>query len=762
MSRLSRAREENESGVVLIIVALAMVVLLGMLAIAIDASYGFVQNRRAQNASDFAAFAAAQELNDSSYCNGTSQPTMERIVSIIQDVVHDNDTDAEDAWTAQFLDTESNPPTKLGNPFTFSDYATQVGTLPPAHACGVIVSTTPSWPTFFAGILGLHRLGGYASASVAPTAPVANGIGIVALNQAGPHEVLGGGTGKFIVSGTIFLNTNVLNQPWSGSSVSVTGSTDVGTSPAVVITSGTNDTVDVTDDGTPHTLTIAAGTYSGDSLRSAVQSAISAAGLCNCQLQAAYNYSGQLVLSTRDGTNTTTTLQVTGGDALGTLGLSVMAAPVTGYVFNDAIDAKADSNLYVYGTIDTNNGTVGSETMWPLDTCFEPEGAIASGTAQTLASGNPPGVQMSCTADGGSSVTVDYNAISTIFPQESDPLQAQGAPPNPFSQNADNNCPGMATVTNPAPTVSGTTTTMYPGVYTTPVDLTSTTVLDDCAGYNDSVDNNGQPEGAYPGIYVFQDGLDIDPAAGATVSGSDIVLATQAPDPISGNVPGSVTNGTFTASGPGNGAPCLPSGTLTDLQSGNGNQVPETVQPGPGVSPCGGTTDYGVVAFHDSGTSPDSSETGTGTNFSALVGGQGTVSLTGPTTGAYGGDGADGIVLYQDPNTPGNYGFDAEAGDSAGITINGVVYNASLANEGAGGTFDYWDGVGGGVVFYDGGTLQTGYGTDWSDGPTESSGSVQINGTAVVDDFNTDGTTDITIAGGSYTPPGGNHLQLIG
>jgi hypothetical protein len=145
-----------------------------------------------------------------------------------------------------------------------------------------------------------------------------------------------------------------------------------------------------------------------------------------------------------------------------------------------------------------------------------------------------------------------------------------------------------------------------------------------------------------------------------------------------------------------------------------------------------------------------------------MVGGQGKVSLTGPTTGAYGGDGADGIVLYQDPSTPGNYGFDAEAGDSADVTINGVVYNASLANEGAGGTFDYWDGVGGGVVFYDGGTLQTGYGTDWSDGPTESSGSVLINGTAVVDDFNTDGTTDITIAGGSYTPPGGNHLQLIG
>jgi hypothetical protein len=581
------------------------------------------------------------------------------------------------------------------------------------------------------------------------------------LNQAGPHEVLGGGTGQFNVSGTIFLNTNVSAQPWSGSSASVTGTAAIGTAPSIVITAGSNDTVDITVDGTAtYILTIAAGTYTPTSPTSfiqAVQSAASGAGLI-----AAYNYSGQLVLSTRDGTNTFSSLQVTGGDALATLGLSVMAQAVDGNVFNDAIDAKADSNLYVYGTIDTNDGTVGGEKMWPLDGCFEPEGAIASGNAQTLGSGNPPGVQMSCLADGNSSVTVDYNAIDNSFPQESDPLQGQGAPPNPFSAGAANNCPGMSLQTNPTPSVNGMLTTLYPGVYTTPVDLTGDTFFADCAGYNNSSANNGQPEGAYPGIYIFQDGLEIDPAASTdSVTGKDIVLATQAPDPIPGNVPGSVVGGKFSPSGlPGNGAPCLPSGTLTDLQSGRGSAVAETDP----TAPCGGTSDFGVVAFHDSGTSVDPSETGTGTNFSALVGGLGTVSLTGPTTGAYGGDGADGIVLYQDPNTPGNYGFDAEAADAAKITINGVVYNASLANEGAGGTFDYWDGVGGGVVFYDGGTLQTGFGTDWSGSgaPTESSGSVLINGTAVVDDFNTDGTTNITIAGGNYTPPGGNHLQLIG
>ena len=79
MSRIVGSHEDSESGVVLIIVALAMVVLLGMIAIAIDGSYGFVQNRRAQNAADFAAFAAAQQLNSSTYCAGTSAPTTQQI-----------------------------------------------------------------------------------------------------------------------------------------------------------------------------------------------------------------------------------------------------------------------------------------------------------------------------------------------------------------------------------------------------------------------------------------------------------------------------------------------------------------------------------------------------------------------------------------------------------------------------------------------------------------------------------------------------------
>jgi hypothetical protein len=121
-------------------------------------------------------------------------------------------------------------------------------------------------------------------------------------------------------------------------------------------------------------------------------------------------------------------------------------------------------------------------------------------------------------------------------------------------------------------------------------------------------------------------------------------------------------------------------------------------------------------------------------------------------------------VLYQDPNTEANYGFNAEAGDSAAITLTGVVYNASLANYGANAPLDYWDGEGGGIPFYGGGTLQTGFGAGWTSatGPTPSGGSVTLNGTAIVDDFNTDGNTNITILGQPYKVPGADGLSFIG
>jgi flagellar hook-associated protein 2 len=110
-----------------------------------------------------------------------------------------------------------------------------------------------------------------------------------------------------------------------------TGTTDLAGQSSGITIGSSNDTVDVAVDGTAYALSIAAspsGGYSGSGLLAAVQSAISAAGASGV-LQAGYNGSGQLVLSTVD-QGSSQTLQVTGGTALATLGLATMSSASSG------------------------------------------------------------------------------------------------------------------------------------------------------------------------------------------------------------------------------------------------------------------------------------------------------------------------------------------------------------------------------------------------------------------------------------------------
>jgi len=629
LRRRSRRGGGGEDGVILVLFTIAMVVLVGITAIAVDGSFGFVQNRRAQNATDLAAFAASQQLQGSLYCTGTTSPSTADIEGIVQRLVDDNDPGVGTNWTAQFL--YANGQAIPGATFSPTDD----GSSPPPGACGVSLSAAPVWSPFFAGIFGVHTLKGYASGSVAEK-PSGSPIGIVALNKVGPHEVLGGGTGDFVVSGNIFLNTDVNQQPWS--------------------------------------------------------------------------------------------------------------EIANGYEYDDAVDAKADSDLFVYGTVFSQGSFKGND-LWPLDHCFVGAGIQAGGPGGPTYQGGspqsaPPSQAPACTEG---SVTVAYDQISATASQIDDPLQSAGAPPNPLSSSTDIACPGLPTYTYGAGTVTSQTQFLKPGIYTSPVDITSAVTFEDCSAYAN--------EPAYPGIYRFEDGLWIDAPAGGTVSGSNVVIATGAPYATPGNTSGAT----------GNGAPCLPAGV--DAASVNGG---ESETPSSGATACPGTagpTEYGVTAYTDSPIAVDPSLEGTGTNFSLEIGGQGAVNLTGPTTGPYAGtDGSPGLVLYQDPDTQANYGFDAEAGDSAAIDITGVVYNASLTDYGASAPLDYWDGQGGGVPFYAGGTLQTGYGTGWTgtNAPAPSSGSVTITGTTIVDDFNTDGNTGITIYGEPYQLPGAGKLSLIG
>jgi hypothetical protein len=626
----------------MIIIAISAVALVGMLAIVIDLSFGFLQNRRAQNGSDFAAFAAAQQLSGSLVCNGPgATPNMQQLVAIVQHVINDNTTAVGASWSAQFIDGSGH---YISNS-TFTPASSNAGTYPPPGACGVAVNGVPVWKPFFAGVFGVTQLNGYATGAVS-NSTTGQPVGIVSLNKVGPHAVLGGGSGTFIVVGDMVVNTDVANQPWT---------------------------------------------------------------------------------------------QVANNKA-----------------YDDAVDAKVGSNLWVYGTVHTNPNTYNGNKMWPLDWCFDgsaPAGEGTNGGSDPTYQGPPPANHpptYSPTCSGGGGVTFAYNHIDTSAANGiplSDPLAAAGAPPSPFvSPATSTDCPGLADQTY---TTSPSSGQLLPGIYTKPVKITGSAQFLDCSGY-------GNGEAAYPGVYVFQKGLWIDPLqSGNSVTGSNVVLATQAPYPVAGNVPGS-GNVNFVASGAGNGAPCLPNGTK---DSGGAAAVDGTAG-----SKCGGMspTNYGVVARNDSSYNQDTNNYGSGNNFSVLIGGASgsTVTLTGPTTGGYAGAAATpGLILYQDAGTQANYGFDAESADAAAISITGVVYNASLSNYGANALQDYWDV---GIPFYGGGTLQTGYGSGWSNGPAVSTGSVTITGTCIVDNFNTDGASAITIYGQPYSLPGGSKLALVG
>ena len=640
-------RRRGQRGQVLILFALCAVLLFGMAALAIDGSFGLVQNRRAQNAADFAAFAGAQQLGGTTICNGPgTAPSLAQMVSVVQDVINANAPAVGFSWTGTFLDAEGRPIPGSG----FTAASGSGGTYPPPGACGLSVDASPSWNTFLAGILGYRTLTGSATAQVSNTTKGSD-VSIVALNKVGPHTVLGGGSGSFVVEGDMYLNTLVSNQPWT--------------------------------------------------------------------------------------------------------------QPGSKWAYDDAVDAKGNSNIHVYGTIHSAQGTHDGLPLWPLDQCFRDVPPQGEGTSVPGDPTGPPATPLwnpPC-SDSGADVTVEYNHIDPSWTPINDPLQSAGAPADPALSSTDIACPGLAMHTYASlaageTTVSGVTT-LLPGEYTSPVRITGSAVFGDCSAYP------GEP--AYPGIYRFDDGLWIDPAAGARVTATNVVLSFRNPYPVAGNVPGHVVGGTFEATGSGNGAPCLPPTTMSSSTSGAGG-VPQAETSAP-TAPCGGTSpqEYGVTAFGDSSLVP-SGLYGTGENYSLLVGGAGSVSLTGPAVGEYASTGGNpGLILYQDPSVQANFGFDGEPGDSATISIAGVIYDASLAGYGSSAPQDYWDARNGGIPFYAGGTMQSGNGADWSSGgPPESSGSVTVTGTCIVDQFNTDGQTTVTIAGRPFALPGASTATLIG
>lgn len=211
--RPAKGTRVREGGQVMVLFAVSLLVLLVAVGLAIDGGFGLYQYRRAQNAADFAAEAAANDLlgNCTGGAYGTAASKSE-IVQVINNFISQNNSDvatsgASFGWTANYLPSKGNtysPAWPVLTPGT--NTAAQMPTSP----CGISITVDPHWPPFIAQLVGLTHWGAPASAAAVNTGAPGGGplTSIVALAEHGAHTILQAGDGSFNVVGTIFDNAD--------------------------------------------------------------------------------------------------------------------------------------------------------------------------------------------------------------------------------------------------------------------------------------------------------------------------------------------------------------------------------------------------------------------------------------------------------------------------------------------------------------------------------------------------------------------------
>jgi flagellar hook-associated protein 2 len=228
--------------------------------------------------------------------------------------------------------------------------------------------------------------------TVASTSQIVDSQPSFLVSQAGAlgFASLAAGTG-------LTLGSHTIDVTQSSQAASTTGTVALGSqSSGINVVTGSNDTVAVTVDGTAYNLTIApspTGGYSASGLLSAVQNAISTAGASGV-LQAGYSANGNLILSTVD-QGSSQSLQVTGGTALTTLGLSTMAAAGVGVDGVVSVDGTSNvlSTVTPGGAV-TLNGSGGSTvtgTLVPASSQSQVNSSLLSAgsvTATNVSTGN--------------------------------------------------------------------------------------------------------------------------------------------------------------------------------------------------------------------------------------------------------------------------------------------------------------------------------------------------------------------------------------
>ncbi|MBA3533306.1 MAG: Tad domain-containing protein, partial [Ardenticatenales bacterium] len=142
---------KNERGQSIVLIAIAMIALIAFVSLAIDGGMAYTQRRIAQNAADSAAISATFEIrmqNRSTDSNARSQPAV--LAEIKEAVVAHGVVYDEEHVAAYYTDA-------LGAQLS----TCKVGSCPTTvmnNAWGVRVNVSKPFSTFFAGVIGWHKM----------------------------------------------------------------------------------------------------------------------------------------------------------------------------------------------------------------------------------------------------------------------------------------------------------------------------------------------------------------------------------------------------------------------------------------------------------------------------------------------------------------------------------------------------------------------------------------------------------------------------
>jgi flagellar hook-associated protein 2 len=275
-----------------------------------------------------------------------------------------------------------------------------------AAVTATAASGTPSGSVSF-NVLSLAAANSVVSSgSVASTSDVVDANPSFLLSQGGAQI----GFSSLAAGSGLTLGSHTVDVTQASAAAATTGSIALASQTGISI-GPSNNTVNVTVNGTSFALTVAAsppGGYSGSSLLGAIQSAIGAAGASGV-LQAGYDANGNLVLATVD-QGSTQSLQVTGGSALAGLGLSAMAGATTGVDGVVSVDGTSTtlSTITPGSTISLPNGSGGT-----VSATLNGSSALASVNASLLSTGSVTGTNVSTGNGSLADVVANINAAGT-------------------------------------------------------------------------------------------------------------------------------------------------------------------------------------------------------------------------------------------------------------------------------------------------------------------------------------------------------------